>query len=70
MQQKCNIGKRIITLDQQIQEGGSICDSETSNLFTLHRLKPPQNPNKSAKKMFFFHGNFDMVGTRIEKSLI
>jgi len=29
-----------------------------------HREEPPQNHNKSAKKMLFFHGNFDMVGTR------
>jgi len=32
--------------------------------------EPHQNPNKSAKKMFFFHVNFDMVETRIEKLLI
>jgi len=32
-----------------------------------HREEPHQNPNKSAKKMLFFHGNFYMVGTGIEK---
>jgi len=25
-----------------------------------HWEEPPQNPNKSARKMFFFHGNFYM----------
>jgi len=37
---------------------------------TTHRLEPPQNPNKSAKKMFFFHGDFYMVETEIEKLFI
>jgi len=31
------------------------------------REEPHQNPNKSEKKMFFFHGNFYMIGTGIEK---
>jgi len=35
-----------------------------------HRLEPPQNPNKTAQKMLFFHGNLYMVGTGIEESLI
>jgi len=39
----------------------------TTSMHSPH--EPPQNPNKRAKKMFFFHGNFNMVRTRIEKSL-
>jgi len=31
-----------------------------------HREEPQQNSNKNAKKMFYFHGNFYMVGTGIE----
>jgi len=38
-------------------------------MYSYYREEPPQNPNKSEKKMFFFHGNFYMVGTRIEKKL-
>jgi len=27
----------------------------------FHMVEPPQNPNKIAKKLFFFHGNFYML---------
>jgi len=33
------------------------------------REEPPQNPNKNAEKMFFFHGNFYMVRTGMVKSM-
>jgi len=37
---------------------------------SAHREEPPHNPNKSAQKNVLFGGNFYMVGTGIEQSLI
>jgi len=48
----------------------SVCATNARPLHVFHWEEPPQNSNKSVKKMFFFHGSFDMVGNRIEKSLI
>jgi len=31
---------------------------DTIRMVNIHRREPPQNPNKSAKKMFFFSWEF------------
>jgi len=41
-------------------------DTEPNQAYQYHREEPPQNPNKSEKKMFFFQGIFTWLKPKLK----